>query len=171
MIFDLNLEKCVSCGACAVACMDQNDIDPSHGDTPLRRIHLLEEGKDKIRYTNLSVACMHCSDAPCVMGCPTGALYKDSATNLTLFDPDRCIGCHSCAMACPFGIPSFDQKDRITKCDGCSERLKAGLKPACVRICPFGALSVYESESQYLSQRAARSLKAITYAFLGSEEP
>ena len=55
MIFDLNLEKCVSCGACAVACM-------------------------------------HCSDAPCVMGCPTGALYKDSATNLTLFDPDRCIG-------------------------------------------------------------------------------
>ena len=66
MIIDLDMEKCVSCGACAVACMDQNDTDPLNGDVPFRSVYTLEEQVgERIRYTNLSMACMHCADAPC----------------------------------------------------------------------------------------------------------
>ena len=40
---------------------------------------------------------------PCVTACPVGCLYKDASTGLTRYDTANCIGCHSCAMACPFG--------------------------------------------------------------------
>ena len=49
----------------------------------------------------LSISCRHCADAPCVAGCPTGCLQKDLATGMTVYDRSKCIGCHSCAMACP----------------------------------------------------------------------
>lgn len=61
-----------------------------------------------------------------------------------MYDQDKCIGCHSCAMACPYGAPtflSFDERDKMVKCDGCIERLRNGLEPACVRACPVGALT------------------------------
>ena len=41
----LDIDLCVGCGACAVACMDQNDIDPDNGQTALRRIYQVEEGQ------------------------------------------------------------------------------------------------------------------------------
>ena len=85
---------------------------------------------------------MHCDNAPCVLACPVGCLYKDEATGLTLFDNTDCIGCHSCAMACPFGAPAFGADGKMRKCDGCVERLRAGEEPACVRVCPTGALSL-----------------------------
>ena len=165
MIIDLDLDRCISCGACAVACMDQNDIEPLDGDIPFRSVCTLEEHKEeKVRYTNLSIACMHCADAPCVTGCPTASLYKDPDSGLTLYDGTNCIGCHSCAMACPFGVPAFSEENKLTKCDGCVQRVRAGFKPACVRVCPFNALTVYASQEEYLSAKRRRSLQAICRA-------
>lgn len=161
MIIDLDMEKCVSCGACAVACMDQNDTDPLNGDVPFRSVYTLEEQVgERIRYTNLSMACMHCADAPCVAGCPTVSLRKDPDSGLTLYDPINCIGCHSCAMACPFGAPSFDGEGKMVKCDGCVERLRRGMVPACVRVCPTGALTC-RPESEYHEEQSERSLRAL----------
>ena len=51
-----------------------------------------------------------------------------------------CIGCHSCSIACPFGVPRFGADGTMQKCDLCSERLEDGLEPACVRVCPTKAL-------------------------------
>lgn len=104
---DLDLEKCSACGACAVACMDQNDID-IQTEIPFRHVFMADKngihGKEPIY---ASLACMHCSDAPCVISCPVGCLSKDGDTGFTLYDNTNCIGCHSCAMACPFGVPSL----------------------------------------------------------------
>lgn len=143
MMFVLDTEKCISCGACAVACMDQNDIDPQV-QVPFRHVHIIESTTmdDRPFYVTQSMACMHCADAPCVLACPAGCLKKDPETGLTIYDNTNCIGCHSCVMACPFGAPSFTEKGKMTKCDGCVVRLENGLEPACVRVCPFSALKL-----------------------------
>ena len=44
---DLDITKCVACGACVIACYDQNDIDIKNGQPPLRNIFELEEKKEK----------------------------------------------------------------------------------------------------------------------------
>ena len=137
----LDLELCVGCGACAVACMDQNDIYPEKGQPAFRRIYRVEGGEFPdagIQY--ISAACVHCEDSPCVIGCPTGAITKDDRTGAIVVNETLCIGCHSCALACPFGVPRYDQDDKMQKCNLCIERVEAGLEPACVRVCPTGAL-------------------------------
>ena len=70
LILDLDTHRCSACGACAIACMDQNDIDPRE-TAPFRSAFCVEtctgEG-DKRTY--LSMACMHCADAPLRPGLP-----------------------------------------------------------------------------------------------------
>ena len=46
-------------------------------------------------------------------------------------------------MACPFGAPSFAKTGEMQKCDGCIERVRAGLSPACAKVCPTGALTLH----------------------------
>jgi anaerobic dimethyl sulfoxide reductase subunit B (iron-sulfur subunit) len=137
----LDIERCVGCGACAVACMDQNDIYPEKGQPALRNIYQVEEGQypnASIRY--VSIGCLHCEDSPCIIGCPTGAIAKDNKTGAVIVNRDLCIGCHSCALACPFGVPRYDREDKMQKCNLCTERVEYGLQPACVRVCPLQAL-------------------------------
>lgn len=165
MVFDLNLEKCVACGACAIACMDQNDIWPNLGDEPFRRVGMVNPlpGFENSRPEFLSVGCMHCTDAPCIQACPLGCLYKDEF-NLTQCDSTRCIGCHSCAMACPFGAPTYRvDNGKMQKCNGCAERLKNGMEPACVRACLTSALTC-RPEEDYTAAKAETSLRRIMEA-------
>lgn len=146
LTLDLDLKKCTSCGACAIACMDQNDIDVEQGIRPFRTVFDWENReKDSPKFVHISIACMHCEDAPCVTACSSACISKDRETNLTIFDNTNCIGCHSCAMACPFGIPSFNEEGKMQKCDGCVVRIQNGLEPACVRACPVGALRLVDT--------------------------
>ena len=149
MIFDLDMDRCCACGACAVACMDQNDIEITE-EHPLRKVFAME-GTNGHAY--ISMACMHCEDAPCIVACPVGCLSKDER-GLTVYD------CHSCAMACPFGAPTYNRFGKMQKCDGCAERLSHGLEPACVRTCSLGALKVY-TEEEYAKVHTERSLRKI----------
>lgn len=146
---DLDLSRCVSCGACVVACMDQNDLDLSAGQKPLRNVFDMERGeRGGIRFSHLSLACMHCEDAPCIVGCPSACIRKDPETNLTVFDTANCIGCHSCAMACPYGVPNFGPDGKMVKCDGCYVRVHCGMLPACVKACPTQALRLVDLDGE-----------------------
>jgi Fe-S-cluster-containing dehydrogenase component len=164
IIIDLDLEKCCACSACVIACMDQNDIDFDEGHIPFRNVFELEEkgqiDSEKLDYEYFSIACMHCDDAPCIMACPVGAIYKDEETNLTVYDNSICIGCRSCAIACPFGALSFRKDGKMSKCDGCVERVKRGMEPACVRACFTGALKCYTQE-EYERAKLSHSLKSV----------
>lgn len=165
-IFDLNTDRCVGCGACSVACMDQNDIDVQKGQQAFRSVCTLEqEYGGEVRWSYLSIACMHCDDAPCIKACPCGCISKDPETNFTVVDNTNCIGCHSCSMACPFGAPKFDEEGKMVKCDGCVDRVKAGLLPACVKVCPFGALKLY-SEGDYQKVHAEKGIHDIVQQLL-----
>ena len=160
IVFSIDINRCTACGACAIACMDQHDIDLERGDRPLRCICSYE--KDGKSYY-ISAGCMHCADAPCVVACPTGCLFKDIQTGFTVYDASRCIGCRSCSMACPFGAPKFGHDGKMAKCDGCIERIRHGMEPACTRVCPTGALKCF-TESEYdrlINERGVERLSSL----------
>ena len=164
----LDLELCVGCGACVVACMDQNDTYPEKGQPAFRRIYRVEGGEFPdagIQY--ISAACVHCEDSPCVIGCPTGAVTRDDRTGAIVVNETLCIGCHSCALACPFGVPRYDQDDKMRKCDLCIERVEAGLEPACVRVCPTGALK-FESVNKIQAAKESKFVGNIVNAVHGT---
>lgn len=161
LVIDFDAERCVACGACAVACMDQNDLMPCGTQDMFRKIATVEEGSGmQAVFTYLSLSCMHCADAPCIAACPCGCLKKDAETGFTVYDNTNCIGCRSCSMACPFSAPTFGEDGKMLKCDGCGIRVKQGLLPACVQVCPFDALSLGD-ESEVLGKRAANSAAVI----------
>lgn len=160
-IFDLDLGRCCACSACVVACMDQNDFDTAVGAPPPRKAFEWEAPSESgIGCQFFSVACMHCADAPCIAACPTGCISRDPETGLVVYDNTGCIGCRGCSMACPFGAPTYRRDGKMTKCDGCNERLRHGLQPACVKACPTGALRCL-TEEEYRGQSVQRSLRAV----------
>lgn len=140
-LFDKKL--CTACGACAIACMDQNDIDIEGGQQPLRRVWKEESTEDVKCF---SQACMHCEEPACAEACPVSCIFKEDVTGLVIYDNTDCIGCHACEAACPFDAVTFriDEQgaERMEKCDGCYARVVSGLEPACTRNCPTGALKL-----------------------------
>ena len=89
----------------------------------------------------LPVQCQQCENANCVRVCPTGASYRDPKTGTVQIDKSKCIGCQYCMMACPYGVRSFNQKEKVVeKCTLCSHRTADGEGvPACVHNCCCGA--------------------------------
>jgi Fe-S-cluster-containing dehydrogenase component len=85
---------------------------------------------------------MHCIDPGCVGACMLGALQKREYGIVT-WDPDLCIGCRYCQMACPFNVPKFEwskKAPKIVKCELCNHRLAQGKEPACSEVCPRQAV-------------------------------
>ena len=92
-------EKCSACGACALACMDQNDVDIPGGEQPFRHTFVLEKEQHLSFY---SVSCKHCDDAPCVMGCPCWPGETCTIPRMPVRTPLSSIaaGMHRTAFAC-----------------------------------------------------------------------
>ena len=129
----IDLDRCVECGSCAAACYY------SHGSMPI--IQSARQGP-----ALLPVICRQCKAAPCVDVCPVEAMIRDDS-GVVRRCLARCIGCGSCARACPFGLlPVEPTRRQIAKCDLCADRTAAGQGvPRCVAACPAGALQ-FEDE-------------------------
>ena len=106
---------------------------------------LAEPSADRTKPDGMSFvkrACMHCVDPDCVSACPVSALTKHPETGIVQYNPDACIGCRYCQLACPFNIPKFEYDKtfpKIVKCQMCTDRVEAGGIPACCEACPTGA--------------------------------
>ncbi len=137
--FSFDLSRCSGCMACAVACMDQNDL-PENG-LSYRQVTKLEKGQyPSVQLYFVSLACFHCSDAPCLNVCPKKAISRNADTGVVQVDEALCIGCRACAMVCPFGAPRFNPGEKMSKCNFCIERVTNGMEPACVHTCTTRAL-------------------------------
>ena len=102
----INLTRCVGCYACVVACKTEHFLPP---DVVWNRVAIFEvEGINKQIYPTL---CNHCKEPFCVDVCPTGAT-EQREDGIVWVDPDKCIGCRSCMMACPYQVRVFNEKPR-----------------------------------------------------------
>lgn len=137
--------KCTACCACAMACMDEKNTDVEQGERALRQVYTEEVCRDgQVSFRFHSDSCIHCRVPACVTACEPGCLYKDTESGLVLYDTAICDGCGRCLKACRMGAISLDCHGKIQKCDGCIGRQRAGKTPACVRVCPTGALYMEE---------------------------
>jgi len=144
-VFDLN--KCVGCHACVVACSLENGTEPSHNFREVHQSNFLKI--PGIPIFNLSLACNHCTEASCVKNCPTTALTRDAITGAVWVDHTKCIGCQYCVWSCPFDVPKFNHSLRmVEKCNWCKPRLEKQELPNCVNLCPTGALA-FELEGEH----------------------
>ncbi len=146
--FFIDAARCTGCKTCMLACKDYRDLPP---EINFRRVYEYTGGnwvpegetwrQDVFAYYT-SISCNHCTDPACTKVCPTGAMHKRE-DGFVVVNEDTCIGCKSCAMACPYGAPQFDAlKGNMTKCDGCFSRVAENKKPVCVEACPLRALDL-----------------------------
>ena len=169
----IDLDTCVGCHACAVACKEWNaggmaapltDENPYGADPHgvwFNRVHsyTIDALNDQPETTlHFPRSCLHCEQAPCVTVCPTGASYKRAEDGIVLIDEDKCIGCKLCSWACPYGAREYSQVEGVMKkCTLCVDRIynenipEESRKPACVQACPtrarhFGDLGDEESD-------------------------
>jgi len=128
---------CVGCKACVLGCKAENDVPDGFS-----RDWIVEEIRGE--FPNLlaeirSERCNHCSEAPCVKACPTGASHVNEGGTV-LVTHGKCSGCKACIAACPYDARFVNPKGYIDKCTFCLHRVREGLRPACVSVCPTGTL-------------------------------
>ncbi|WP_299802583.1 DMSO/selenate family reductase complex B subunit [uncultured Shewanella sp.] len=146
--FYVDTAICSGCKACMVSCKDKNDLNVGRN---FRRVYEYAGGSctdngngvfsQSVFAYYTSISCNHCDTPACTKACPTGAMHKRIEDGLVLVHDDICIGCSSCAQACPYDAPQLDEaRGKMTKCDGCIDRLNAGKQPMCVDSCIHRAL-------------------------------
>jgi anaerobic selenocysteine-containing dehydrogenase/Fe-S-cluster-containing hydrogenase component 2 len=136
----IDLERCIGCKSCEAACKAEHGLGP--GENRNRVIWLGGETEPALDFLTLS--CQHCERPACLRACPVHpkAISKDPDTGVVSVDESRCTGCGECVVACPYGAMGYDPIDHhAVKCDLCSERREAGLRPACATVCPAEAIS------------------------------
>lgn len=165
MKFYCDESRCIECDGCSIACAEAHELPTGVVRRKVITLHEGIWGKE----VSTSVACMHCSDAPCEAVCPVHCFYI-RADGVVLHDKERCIGCGYCLYACPFGAPQFPReglfgsKGAMDKCTMCAggpvetnshhemelygqNRIAEGKVPVCAAMCSTKALLVGDGES------------------------
>ena len=156
----IDLKRCYGCYACVMACKVKNHTPPG---VFWARVLKGERGTfPNTTRQALPVLCMQCDEPSCLEVCPTGATVKLD-NGIVIVEKDKCIGCKSCMMACPYGarysvekwesyfpegLPlspyeefakeAWEETSGVgvaTKCDFCRDRIENGGQPACVEAC------------------------------------
>ncbi|EGR4141852.1 4Fe-4S dicluster domain-containing protein [Vibrio cholerae] len=166
MKFLCDTKRCIECNGCVTACKNEND-DALEWGIQRRRVVTLNDGEPG--ENSISVACMHCTDAPCMAVCPADC-FVHTEDGIVLHNKDLCIGCGYCLFACPFGAPqfpkqaAFGERGKMDKCTFCAggletepgseeerrkygaNRIAEGKLPMCASLCSTKALLAGDAE-------------------------
>ena len=183
----IDISKCIGCKACQVACMEWNDTRDVVGNnvgvydnpadltenswTVMRFTEYEEQGR--LEWLIRKDGCMHCADPGCLKACPAPGAIVQYSNGIVDFVEENCIGCGSCVTGCPFNVPRISKKDnKAYKCTLCSDRVSVGLEPACVKVCPTGAIT-FGSKEDMIEHAAERvvDLKERGYQNAGLYDP
>ncbi len=168
---------CVGCRSCEAACKEVNDLPPV--EIPLNDVSIFDHQR-RTTDTALTVVnrydeeegpqptvfrkhqCMHCNEPCCATVCPVKAFEK-TPEGPVLYDPEVCMGCRYCIMACPYHALAYEYDDPLTpkvmRCTMCYPRIKDGLVPGCAEACPTGAIT-YGKREELLEVARERIRKA-----------
>ena len=155
---------CVGCRSCEVACKEVNGLpppvepvdDPSVFDSYRRTteaaytvVNRYREATEESPPVYRKQQCMHCNEPCCASVCFVKAFTK-TPEGPVLYNPDVCVGCRYCVMACPYYALAYEYEEaftpRVVRCTMCYPRIKEGLRPACADACPTGAITYGKRE-------------------------
>jgi Fe-S-cluster-containing dehydrogenase component len=176
--------RCQGCGGCVAACKESNHLpwtdEPKELDCTTKNVvktrRLRQPAADGATTAFVKRQCMHCVDPSCVSACMLGALHKEGAgkrdsggerkgTGIVVWDPELCLGCRYCQIACAYTVPKFEwatANPHIVKCELCRHRAEpskggaqAVANPACAEVCPSEAV-VYGRRADLLAEARRR---------------
>jgi len=165
----IDTSKCIGCRACQSACKQWNQLpaesttfagtyeNPPYFSCMTWTKVVFREHNDNGRtsWYMSKQGCMHCTDAACILACPTGAIHHTDHETVAI-NEIKCIGCNYCAAACAFRVIGFDRSANFAKkCTFCYDRLENGYEPACSSACPTGAL-VFGDRGDLINQSTQR---------------
>ena len=163
----IDLDNCVNCHACEIACRQEHDLA---FETKSRwcRVITIEprQVEGELHMDFVPAMCFQCDDPVCAHFCPVGAISR-SKDGVVVLDEESCTGCKLCVYGCPYGAMFYNEVKNVAgKCDLCTGRTGHGLEPACVQHCIGGALRFVTRDefSEITDQGHTLSMGAVCYA-------
>ncbi|WP_166237783.1 4Fe-4S dicluster domain-containing protein [Paenibacillus turpanensis] len=136
----IELDNCIGCRSCLAACTQCGGHDNEN------RNYVVDVDPFVSRQT-MPIMCLHCVNPACARSCPVQAIQVHETGAVLSAMVEKCLGCQNCTIACPYGIPKFDDEKKLMyKCDLCIDRTKDDIPPMCASVCPTNTLQWISKE-------------------------